>query len=255
MARINTKDFMLEVAKGNVSRHSVVNKFGGNPSSTDDTEEDVWDGGGTYSFPTSATITHIRSAVDSATTRGVTLQVQGLDTNWDLVVQTKATDGTTSTTEVALDTALRRIFRIKVLDADVMDEDLWCGATGMAAATANAIVQAGNNQTLMALYCVPAGYKAYMTSLFVSVFNETGKTPTATEIRMYAKDNENGYAFQLKHADGIAKEGPGVQHTFAPYYSFSEKTDIRVTAQCLDQVGHVHAGFDLILVEDAPVVT
>jgi len=44
-------DFLIEVAKGNVSGHRVINKFGNNPDVDTNTDpEDVWGGGGIYAF-------------------------------------------------------------------------------------------------------------------------------------------------------------------------------------------------------------
>jgi hypothetical protein len=240
---------MLEIAKGNVPRHSVVNKFGSNPSVTANTEEDIWDGGGTYVWPTTADITHIRQATDQVgTDANATIEVQGLDTNWALVTQTVDLDGTDTTTPVALGTALKRVFRMKVLENIVLAADVELRNVG--GGTTYAIITAGNNQTLMALYTVAAGYSAYMVNMFFSVIDATNKTPTSTEFRIWAADRENGYEFQLKHADAVPEAGGGHDHEWKPYYRFDQKTDIRLSAEPIDEDGHVHAGFDLILVQD-----
>ena len=241
-------DLMLEIPMGNIPGYSLVNKFGRNSNVASGTTEEIWDGSVAYTFPTTATITHIRSAVDSATTQGATIEAQGLDANWDLVVQTKALDGTDSTTEVALDTPLIRIFRIKVLDSSVMDEDIWAGATGMSAATANAIVQAGNNQTLMAIYTVPNGKTAYMTSWKAAVNPATNLDPTSNPIRMWARDNVNGYAPQLKDDQGLTVGN--IRIPYEPYYKFTQKTDIFFTASPVGKAVDVSVGFDLILVDN-----
>ena len=229
---------------------SVVNKFGANPEVAADTKEDVWDGAGSYTFLTTAAITHIRAGVDSATTQGSTIEVQGLDASWDLVVQTKDLDGTNSTTEVALDTPLIRVFRMKVLEDAVMDQDIWAGDDDFVVGAASAIILAGNNQTLMAIYTIPAGYTGYMTAYYASVVDATNKTPTSTEIGLWAADRASSYEFQLKHQLGIAEAASGFRHEFSPYVKFNEKTDVKITALPADEPAHVHAGFDLILVND-----
>jgi len=124
MSRQFTRDFALEVAKGNIAGHTGVNKFGENPDITLDTTEDIWDNGGTYTFPTTVDITHLAQLVDQVAMRGGTIEVQGLDTNWDLTTQTKDLDATDTTTIVALTTALRRCFRLKVLEDVVTDQDI-----------------------------------------------------------------------------------------------------------------------------------
>jgi len=52
-----TNDAMLEIARGNISQLSVVNKFGENIDIADGVRDDVWDLGGTYTFLTNADIT------------------------------------------------------------------------------------------------------------------------------------------------------------------------------------------------------
>jgi hypothetical protein len=48
---VDVTSFLIEVAKGNVAGHTVMNKFGANPDIDILTApEDVWDGGGIYSF-------------------------------------------------------------------------------------------------------------------------------------------------------------------------------------------------------------
>lgn len=117
--RLNTatetvSDIMHDIPLGNVSGSFPVNKFGANVLVTADTIEDIWDGGGTYVYPTTADITHVHQLVDQVNLRGADVEVQGLDINWDLVVQTQQLDAADTSTLVALGTPLLRIFRIKL---------------------------------------------------------------------------------------------------------------------------------------------
>ena len=228
---------------------TCINKFGRNTAVVSGGTEEVWDGSRAYVFPTSASITHIRSAVDSAITQNVTLEVQGLDTNWNLVVQTKATDGADSTTEVALDTPLIRVFRVKVLDDTAMDQDIWVGPDPATAANSSAIVTAGNNQTLMAIYTVPLGKTAYITNYYATV-NPGGGAPTTLNIKLWGTDNANGYARQLKHTLGLnANSGAygNFQHEFKPYLKFNAQWDVYIEATTAGAAADVSAGFDLFL--------
>ena len=248
---VMTADLMLEIAAGNVSGFSSVNKFGENPDIGVGTTEDVWDGGGTYSFPTTATITHIRSAVDSATTQGATIEVQGLDASWDLVIQTKDLDGTNSTTEVALGTPLIRVFRMKVLENAVMDQDIWAGDDDFVVGAAKAIIQAGNNQTLMAIYTVPNGCTGYMTQYYIDNQTDGTRNPDSVEFKLWVADRDAGYEFQLKHMRAIPHIGDGITQQFKPYLKITQKSDIKISAGVTGSVnedGHPHAGFDIILV-------
>jgi len=248
---LKVNDPILSLVHGSnplISTTSLFNKFGSSPDVTSAATEELWDGARAYIFPTSASVTHIRSAVDSAITRAVTLEVQGLDVNWDLVVQTKATDATDSTVEIELDTALRRVFRVKVLDDTALDQDIWVGPDPASAANASAIVQAGNNQTLMAIWTVPNGCTAYLTNYYCDYVRSAAKDPNGISYDLWARDNANGYAPQLKHQKGIPKQAPGFQHNFKPYYRFAEKTDVYLTGSPEGADAHAHGGFDIILI-------
>jgi len=254
MSRQFASDFMLEVAKGNIAGHSHVNKFGENPSIAVNTTEDVWDGGGTYSFPATATITHIRTENDTPAMDGLNVEIQGLDASWNLTVQDATIDaGTSTATEVLLSTALIRVFRMKVNDNVVTTDDIWAGATGMAAATAKAIIQTGNNQTLMAIYTVPNGKTAYLTQYYCDNATDGTKHPDSLEMSLWVADRDNTYEFQLKHLRSIPHQAPGFNHLFLPYMKITQKSDIKIRAAVsggAGEDGHPHAGFDLILVDN-----
>jgi len=110
------------------------------------------------------------------------------------------------------------------------------------------ILGIGNNQTLMAIYTVPAGKTAYMTEFYASVNPATNLDPTANPISLWAKDNVNIYAKQIKHVIGLISGA--YLHSFNPYNMFSEKTDIFITAQPVGKAADISAGFDLIVVDN-----
>ena len=248
--RINTgaeipTGFPFSVSSGTIDGVSHINKFGANIDITKDVEEDVWDGGGVYNFPTTATITDIHQATDQVAMRGGTIEVQGLDADWNDLTQNIDLDATDSSTLVKLDTPLIRVFRLKVLENVVADSDI--SVTNAADTINYAIMTAGNNQTLMAIYTVPANKTAYLTNYYGTTIDATNKTPTATIFRLWAADRANNYEFQLKHVLAIPKAGNQVTHDFIPFGSVGEKTDIKITAEPIDQGANVAAGFDLIL--------
>lgn len=244
------KDFYLEVSSGREPGYSTVNKFGNDPALGAGATNPIWDGSTTYTWPSSADITHIWSAVDSATTRGVVVEVQGLDASWALTVQNVTTDAADSTTEVGLTTALRRVFRMKVLDPSVMDQNLRVGPTGKASFQAQ--VSIGDNQTLMAIYTIPAGKTGYMTNYYISLNKVSGGGNPELLTKLWARDNDNGYASWIKHVIGLdADANSYINQTFNPYFKITEKTDVWLESTELTGGGGVIAdvsgGFDLIL--------
>lgn len=236
----------LEAASGNNVGMTSVNKFGQNTDIASGVEEEVWDGSAAYSFPATALMTSMSQTADQELLRGGTIEVQGLDANWDLVVQTKDLDATLTTNVVTLDTPLIRCFRMKVLENVVAASPIRVHNAGET--VDYAIIGIGNNQTLMAIYTVPNGKTAYMTNYYAHVNPATNLDPTSMPVRLWARDNESGYAPQLKHV--VGQTSLGFQHYFTPYYRFTEKTDIFITAQPVGKAADVSAGFDLIVVDE-----
>jgi hypothetical protein len=146
----------LLVSMGEISGYSVVQKFGQNDDLNTSTYEDVWDGGGVYSYPADGTapITDIIGH-DAGDTEPI--EVQGLDINGDLVVQTKTLTGLT---KVTLDTPLWRVFRLKNVGTSDLLDDVCAINTGDT--VDYACINNGNNQTLMALYTIPNGKTGYL---------------------------------------------------------------------------------------------
>ena len=244
MAYITNND-NLEIARGNIDQLTSVNKFGANVESANGVLEDVWDGGGTYSFPATALITKLSQTTNQVAMLGANIEVQGLDINWDQVTQTKALDGSNTTTAVTLDTPLLRIFRMKVL-ADVVN-DSPIRAHNDAESVDYAIISIGKNQTLMAIYTVPRNKTAYITNYYYDYIRDSVKDPDSVNFILKTADRANGYEFQVKHEVGLPKLASGRQHEFKPYYQVREKTDIKMSAIADGADANVHAGFDIIL--------
>lgn len=242
---------MLDIAKGIVPGHSHINKFGTNTDIPANTEEIVWSASHAYTWSTTADITDIvSSAADT-----VDIEVQGLDANWQPLTQTKTLTGTTS---VALDTALIRVFRLRVVDSTAPTGEVQCGVgsttTRFSAANLRATIEIGDNQSLMAIYTVPGGKTGYLTKYYASIVGDSGppaRTPDYVVFRGYAIDRENNYVTQIKHAVGSVLIGTSlVEHEFQPPAKFTEKTDIYLTAEPDGDTASVGAGFDIVLVDN-----
>ena len=55
-------DFYFAVAEGRISGHTLVEKFGRNPSIDKATEEDIWSFGGNFYYPTADTVISVFSS-------------------------------------------------------------------------------------------------------------------------------------------------------------------------------------------------
>jgi hypothetical protein len=241
-------NYVVDAASGSSPGISSVNKFGRNTNVASAGTEEIWDGSAAYVFPTTAVMTKVSQTTNQAAMTGETIEVQGLDSNWDLVVQTVDLNASDTTTPVTLGTPLIRAFRMRVLSGTVIDQPI--RLHNDAEDQDYAIMSAGNNQTLMAIYTVPSGKTAYITGYY-AVINPGVGNPTALSISLWGVDNVRSYAKQLKHQVGLDLDFTAhIQHDFNPYYAFTERSDIYITASPTGAAADVTAGFDLILIDN-----
>jgi len=233
--------FEVNVSKGLISGHSFVSKFGQNESIGTGAFEDIWDGGGTYTYPADSTapITHIYSTAAGDTQQ---YEVQGLDINGDLVVQNVTATGTTVS---ILTTALWRVFRIK--NIGTTDNAGVIHASDAGKAVSYAQIGIGNNQTLMALYTIPNGKTGYLCCGGASMVGLT----RAYSIDGHFYMRSFGGVFQLKNTFGLSSDGSSsFEHTYKYPLPIAGKTDIRVRAVSSAANGVLNATFDILLVDN-----
>ena len=84
----------------------------------------------------------------------------------------------------------------------------------------------GSNQTLMALWTVPAGYTAYLMQYDVSN-GTTSNTPSVCKLLLVARPF--GEVFQSKDVKSLTT-GMHIENTLITPLKFTEKTDIEVRA-------------------------
>ena len=205
----------------------------------------------TYTFSSTADIDSLSSS-DNGDTQDI--EVQGLDSSYNLVTQTITLTGQT---RKALDTDLIRVFRLKNVGTTDLAGTVYCfvnvettGGVPNTLANIRAQVDNGNNQALMAVYTVPAGKTGYMRNWYASTAGANKSSNYV--IRMKARPF--GQVFQTKHLSAIADDGSSTAlHTYIEPEVFAEKTDIVMSAQ-MKAVGgtlaSVSAGFDIVLVDD-----
>ena len=110
-------DFYLAVAKGDFTGYSNVSKFGYNPAVSTIAYESIWEGSNAYPWQTVADQLEVlsSSANDSSAGTGArTVELQGLDSSWNLLTETITMNGTTAVTTTG---SFLRIFRARVVTA------------------------------------------------------------------------------------------------------------------------------------------
>ena len=224
MVWLGQEEFFYQVAQGSVDGHFSLFKFGKNPN-TGLSEVPIWDGQSEYTYPATAGTMGVASgsAVDNSTGTGArTLQVFGLDENWDLADEEIIMNGQTPVGTV---NQYIRLFRAKVLTAGSLENqagDIYVGDGGHTAGVpVNRYIKvtAPANQTLMALYSIPAGYEGYMTQL--KTFVGKGK-----DGELLLKARPFGEVFQNKFTAEIYERG--YESDFRPPLKFEPKTDIQM---------------------------
>lgn len=252
----------LSIASGDVTGSSFVHKFGQAPDfDTTDNEVTVWDGandGGinqmVYTFSATAAIDSISSSNTGDTG---TVSIQGLDTNFALVTQTVTLNGQT---RVALGTSLLRAFRMSnTSSATFLGEIYVYENTAITSGVPNdktkiRIVVNGANQTLMAVYTIPAGKTGYVRDFYASTAgaSKTSEYIIKLKARLYVSGAYR--AWLTKHLTAISDAGTSyIKHDYIEPEVFPEKTDIIMTAQATAGGATgctIAAGFDIVLVDN-----
>lgn len=244
-------NYFGEVALGSISGRSVVNKFGHTENVTTDLT-DIWNDGGIYVFPSSATTMTLSSTDANDTIAGTgarTVEIQGLDTNYSQISETLEMDGLNGVTS---DKSYLRVYRMKVMAAGTTgwnEGNIYLG-TGAITDGIPAVIHAeitidagagveGENQTLMAIYTVPAGKTGLIWNLDVA-------TSLDKPVEVWLKVRPFGEVFQTKIRTELIKNHDHTTKKFP--IKVTEKSDIRVSARTDTQTTDLSASFDIELV-------
>ncbi len=167
----------IAVALGMVDGVNNVGKFGYNGLITSASDpEDLWEGGGEYTFSADGANDIVSLASTSAADTGQIIMVEGNDADGINVTQMVATNGTN---RVALGTPLNRCYRLSNLSDQSASGTIkvYTGTGGVppvGSSLVRAIIDNGNNQTQMAIYSVPAGKVAVVKQGEVGMEFEPG---------------------------------------------------------------------------------
>lgn len=230
--------FELQVVRNQIENHKTVFKFGFN-SDINSAEETVWDVGGVYAYPSSAVaMTVTTDAATPANDNGVKVIVFGLDEDYNEVNQevTLAGAGTATTTQTFI-----RVFRAYVSGSQAPTGNL--NITNDA--TTYARITLNENQTLMAMWTVPAGYTGFIDHVNIA----TGTTNANQYITAQLVQRTQGGVFRVMMKQTL---GSGGVADFLIRYPIlvSEKTDLEVRAESSGSNNLVSANFSVIYIKN-----
>jgi hypothetical protein len=229
-----SEPFELQVARGQIPGHHHIFKFGLN-TLVQDVEQTVWEGGGLYSYPPSALAMTISSS-SGATDNGVVVTISGLDADYNEQSETVTLAGAGSATTSK---TFLRVFRGFVAGPQAPAGSITVSNSGTTYAYIN-----GDNQTLMSIWTVPAGYDAFITQLDVTVLTEQNNK--FGNVRLVTR--ELGGVFRTQDTFSVEK-GPITLSYSIPVH-IPEKTDIeyRAIASGAQANLRVSAAFEILYI-------
>jgi hypothetical protein len=238
--------YELGAVSGNIAGVSSINKFGENADV--DGAEDIWNYGGSYVFSTSADIAYISSSSILDTQE---IEIQGLDENYNYIEQNVTLTGQT---QAVLTTPLKRVFRaVNLGETDLSGGVYITTSTNVTAGIPNnsteirSYINSDDNQTLMAIYTVPAGKTAYITNFNVTI----GRSVTSIAKCQLKIRTENG-VFQVKETFDVDSSANSIyQRRYNPYVKVEEKSDIllRVVSVSASNAS-ITGSYDLIITDN-----
>ena len=218
----------LAIQRGLVNNFSGIQKFGYN-TAVGTVFETIWENGGLYAYPTTAT-TAVATSSDTDDNDSL-VHIYGLDSNYDLADEVITVGGSASTTSFI------RVFRSVLTNANTGVVNV-----GKITTTVNSlpvsIVDVGYGQSLQAVYSIPRNYRGYLMSIDVG---------TSKQKEVEAKFMQrplNGNTFQTKSL--ITSFGTPIHKDYFVPEILSEKSDLEMRAKA-DATTSISAGFQLIL--------
>lgn len=245
-------DFLLECAKGNVPGHSVIQKFGRNfdiGTATD--PQDCWSQGGIYTYLSSAQTLYASSS-NAGDAQEITIEV--LNSDWVEELRVVNLSGQSQVvipggTIIRVNRAYNTDSTNLAGDVYIAESDTLTGGVPDTTSKIKAVIDLGYDQSLMAVYSVPAAKTAYILGWHSSI---EGTSPAGLKTELSLRVREFGKIFRVMHTHSLFVDGTTyIHHFFKAIPKYPAKSDIIVK---IDQVSNngadVAAGFDIILVND-----
>ena len=238
ISQVGTSEpFELQVARGQIPAHYRLHKFGFNPL-INEVEETVWDAGGIYAYPSSA-VKMTATSTDGANDEDLQVTIQGLDADYNELSETVTLGGT--------GVAETNAFFLRVFRAFIAGSQEPSGTINITnASTTYARITLGDNQTLMCVWTVPAGYTAFLYQKDVTCLTEANNK--FGTIRLITR--EIGGVFRTK--DKYSVQNGHTEIVYVTPLPIPEKTDIEVRAigSSSNSALHVSGALDIVYIKN-----
>lgn len=221
----------IAVRRGNVPKMGGIDKFGYLPTAGT-AYKTVWDGDNIYTYPSSA-VAMTATSDEGGTDEDVQITIQGLDTNYAEISETVTLNASGTATT---DAQFLRVFRAFVASDTDLTGDVTITNTGVTYAKIFAEMQ----QTLMAVYTIPAGKRGYLISANISVEKEK---------EVVAKLMTGRPGGVLRVTGLVSTFGTPFQRVWQLPPVLPAKTDIEIRAKAGASTS-IAAGFEILLEDD-----
>ena len=220
---------MVDISAGEVVDVHKIDKFGYN-SAVGNSYETIWDGNNLYTYIETAGTATVTSSNTSAD-NGSTIEIEGLDVNYDQVSETLTVGGSAGTVE------FYRVYRASVVTPNTGTANVGAVTITVDSKSA-AIISPDQGQTLMCVYTIPRRYTGYLIQLDVGSSKDVENT-----VRVVVR-NGSSQAFNVKAF--LSKRGGFSEKNFRIPVEIPQKNDIEVQALA-SATSSISAGFELIL--------
>lgn len=250
-----TNEFLIDVARGLVDGHSIVQKFGAGNVGTSLASTTQ---SGVYQTPIAATALEFVSDDANDTSAGTGAQeitITGLNSNWEEVTQTIETNGTTA---VALGTNLIRLYRWKVSRSGTYANastgshvgELTIRVSGAGATWSiipASVFPVGQSQ--IGAYTIPAGKRGYLLGKLV--FTDTSKT---ADVYMFKRLNADDVVTPYTGVMTITEREVGISGGFDHHFKVPKvlgegPCDVGFMAKVSSGTAEVSVEFELLLID------
>lgn len=246
---VSPSDFGLAVAKGEVARHEIRHIFGFNPDVDSGSEETIWTAGGLYvhlDTPTIMTVSSTSANDTSAGTGARSVFLRGINSTGNEATETVVLNGQTAVNTVHTYTEIQSAQVVSVGSAGENAGNISIGTgTVTAGVPANIFghILAGENQSLIGHFTVPADSTGYLISGNMSV----GSTSANKNITGRLKVRENDIVYTgaiVTFSNGL------VPFNFAYPIKINANGCITATAVSSTNDERISSYFQLLLVKN-----
>jgi hypothetical protein len=266
MSRGFSRDFLFEVAKGNIPGHHAVNKFGQITNADAGVITDVWDAAAqpVWLPPTAARVHEILSTSDEDSDTGGaiaqgggarTVEVIGLKT-WDDVESSEivimdGTDGVDTVNSYVI------VHRMEVKSSGILGPNAGL-ITAVAASDLTVTAQIalagpnGKGQTEMAILGIPSTQRGFMENFSASLARLSPTGAQSGVILMETMDVlTQPSVFIFKHTLSLKDDGVTTHdHGFGLFKEFVGPCIVKIAFTAADNDTFGDASFDMVLVDN-----